>query len=127
MLDFEESYRYAVDAIYTEGLSERTISLVLKADSTIGVGIAEIAEISSVLLYPNPADAQVNLRVVLSSDQQTNLDLLNNLGQSMGFQQRANGSRIEASFDVSNLANGIYWLSLQFGENRYLKQVLVRH
>ena len=80
-----------------------------------------------VAIVPNPATDVINLRLVLDQDESIHVDLLNSMGQSMGLQRSLQGNQIDEQFNVSELSTGIYWFSITIGDQKYIREVLVRH
>ena len=91
------------------------------------VNIAEIPEVGSVNLFPNPAqtDLRVALNLVERADLQ--LNLINALGQVVYQQSLTDsgiGERVE-TIDVSQLPSGIYQLQVQVGDRAATYKVVV--
>lgn len=91
------------------------------------VNIAEIPEVGSVRLFPNPVqtDLRVELNVVERADLQ--LNLLNALGQVVYQQSLTDngiGEQVEM-IDVSQLPSGIYQLQVQVGDRAATYKVVV--
>ncbi|MEM9919921.1 MAG: T9SS type A sorting domain-containing protein [Bacteroidota bacterium] len=73
----------------------------------------------SVELFPIPASQMVNIELPTSIQQSLQAKVFNALGQEM-FSFQFRGPR--QSFDVSKLAQGVYFLELSSGENRTVER-----
>ncbi len=79
-------------------------------------GVKEAA-ISSVELAPNPTSDYLTVRYTAAMPGESSLRILNTLGQVVMLRNgQATGGQNTASFDVSQLAAGTYFLSLKVGE-----------
>lgn len=73
-------------------------------------------------VYPNPVSNQLFIK--LGTTKYTNLYITNNLGQKLPIKQQFNDGKI--SFDIKNLANGIYHVILEQGNKIRSKKIVVK-
>jgi hypothetical protein len=94
------------------------INLYLGSPSnTVVLGIAEEGEIAELSVYPNPTDAELNVRFTLSSDQITELTIMDITGKTASkyVVNAASGSN-NVIIDTQNIAAGVYFISINAGE-----------
>jgi hypothetical protein len=101
-------------------LSEMALDDILIADDAIG--IAGAPQASSLMVYPNPASDHLYVRIETGSNAGVNacpdcrLELRDALGRVL--QARSEVSSGSASFDVSGLSAGLYFVVLEDGSGR---------
>lgn len=94
---------------------------------TVGVsGIDDMFSDRTVKLYPNPANADLNLEVNLQKQAAVEVSVLNLLGQAVinyrfTMDQGINVNRM----DLRNLENGLYIVRLQAGEDTFMKKLVI--
>jgi len=96
-----DTFIYAVEAIYTAGMAEKTISNKLIGTT---VGLSEISA-DEINVYPNPATDLIN--IVKAGD--ARIELFNYLGQLM---QRKEYCSDEIIVNVSSCVPGNYFLRI---------------
>lgn len=84
--------------------------------------INSIDEINSnknkISIFPNPANNEIN--IILPSNYNTQIEISNSMGQVIFKAQNKN------KIDISNLANGFYFISVKQGQQSYT-QKLIKH
>lgn len=90
-------------------------------DSSIHLGVDEeyILSKDDLLVYPNPSNNVINIRsenAIISSIEV--YDISGKLIKSQNYKSK------EALIDISNFSNGIYFLSIERGENRVSRKVI---
>ena len=120
------SHTYAADGTYTveliqsNGNCSDTITQTVNVNTT---GIADINNIETISLQPNPAKDFVNVQLNISIGKQYKLTIQNVLGETLSSQNLyAAVSHNSATVDISSLASGIYFLNLQSGKNSLVKK-----
>lgn len=108
---------YAVE-VTLNGCTETSVC----SDIT-GIGIGETGFASDVRLYPNPANEEVNLTFGELHDELL-LSLLSSDGKEILNKRYANQSQI--ALDLSGLADGMYFIRLQAGEEQATLRLQVR-
>ena len=94
------------------------INLYLGSPSnTVVLGIAEEGDIAELSVYPNPTDAELNVRFTLSSDQITQLNIQDITGKTASKYviHAASGSN-NVIMNTENLAAGVYFVTIKAGE-----------
>lgn len=81
------------------------------------LGIAEVGEIAELSLYPNPTDAELNLRFTLNADQITHLNIQDITGKTTAKYviNAASGSN-NVIMETESLAAGVYFVTIKAGE-----------
>jgi hypothetical protein len=90
--------------------------------------IENIIDVTSMAIFPNPAHNTLNVEFSIKEDDQINLEILNILGSKMMEQTVASTSRntmVRQSFDISNLPEGIYLLSISSGNSMVTRKIQV--
>ncbi|NDC41677.1 MAG: T9SS C-terminal target domain-containing protein [Chitinophagia bacterium] len=85
-----------------------------------------VEETTNVNVTPNPADNVVNIAYNLSNATNGTITLTNSVGQVVATQAISSTSG-KASFNVANLANGVYIYTINAGSNRTTGRVVVAH
>jgi hypothetical protein len=80
-------------------------------------------------LYPNPANSISELKFVLDDKENTSLDIINSVGQtvhteSLGILQKGIYTK---NIDFTNILDGFYVLKLNVGNSSYTKKFIVKH
>lgn len=87
-------------------------------DGTV-TNISELELANQITVFPNPARTLIQVKIEMASVGNTNLTILDLNGNPLAMHQfNANGSTQKESIDVSKLAPGIYFLSLEQAGNR---------
>jgi Carboxypeptidase regulatory-like domain/Secretion system C-terminal sorting domain len=116
-----EQYRYAVETIYSEELSEVTFSNVI--DGNI-LNVSEEVLLNSIVIYPIPAKDLLNIRTQYPVDDRSEIILLNVLGQNVDQFVPEFGSENIVK-DISRLANGIYFVKMSINNVEITKKFIV--
>lgn len=77
--------------------------------------------------YPNPAYSEVVVPFTISRNANVTVTLANAMGQVVNTQKMGNLTSGQAVFPVSNLADGIYFYTIQADEHRTTGRVVVAH
>jgi len=119
--DQGELYRFAVEAVYPEGLAEVTFSNALMG---AGLGIGENDVQSSISLYPNPAVEVINLA---ASGLQTlsKLRIYDMSGKIVYSQEEVPATG--CSIQVGQFASGMYMVHLLVNNEDVVKKVVIGH
>ena len=123
---FGDQYYYYFYNWQVETPSFECVSARVPVQVTI-VNVDEIPEISSIRMFPNPAQTDLRVELNLAERADLQLNLLNALGQVVFQQQLTDsglGQRVE-TIDVSKLPSGIYQLQVQVGDRAATYKVVV--
>jgi aminopeptidase YwaD len=71
---------------------------------------------NTISIFPNPANSEIN--IVLPSNDNTQIEITNAIGQLIIKDQ--NKSKI----DISNLKNGLYFISVKHGQKTYTQKII---
>jgi cytochrome oxidase Cu insertion factor (SCO1/SenC/PrrC family) len=99
-----------------------------EVDATTGLN-DNLANISGVSLYPNPANGNTKLNFNLSVASDVTIEIVNTLGQTVRTINLGNTSSgtIETGINVSDLNSGIYFLTLKAGSTSWQQKFTVAH
>ncbi len=103
--DPTEQYRYAIETIYAEDLSEVTFSNIIDA---FVLGISEEELSNGVILYPVPTKQVLNIQSNYTIDENSTIEIFDVLGNLVGEIASSQTNNGIISKDVSGLANGVY-------------------
>ena len=92
------------------------------------VGVDEQETIQGLRLYPNPASNNISVSFLLNESSPVDITLYDVLGmqvlnKNMGM---SNEGKVDASFDVSGLQTGVYFVKISAGQKSYVKKVFVK-
>jgi hypothetical protein len=114
-------YNWQVETPAVFCVSDRTpISVML-------VDVAEIPEVDELRLFPNPAQTDLQVELLMANRASLQLSLTNALGQQVYQEQLTNvaaGLR-RHTVDVSQLPAGVYQLQLRLGDRIAVRKVIV--
>ena len=79
-------------------------------------GINEVSELNRINVYPNPAKNIVNIEVSLKNQSEVTFGIYSINGQVIN-ESKSNGVLINKSFDISEIASGIYYIRIATDEN----------
>ena len=91
------------------------------------VGIDENSAIASVSIYPNPANAFINVAYELLSDEKVTIEMMNNVGQivySKAMNENNLGSH-SLRIETAELAAGMYQLNIKTGKKDHVQKIAV--
>jgi hypothetical protein len=98
-----------------------------KAEVGLPVGIAENNLNDEINIYPNPALDAANIDITLSSNQNVKIDIHNLVGQNVYNKDfgTLNAGTHNLNVNTSNFNSGIYFFSIQTGDNKITRKVVV--
>jgi type IX secretion system substrate protein len=84
------------------------------------VGVEEYSIVQGLTVYPNPTTQSVSIEFTLNKTEHTRVELYNIHGklQRVLFNKTPSGNQIKINEGISDLANGIYFLSVQTGSGK---------
>lgn len=117
------NFVFVTNASPTWGWVTQVAAIRLNLNLTIG--LEEQESFDGFFVYPNPNDG--NFIVHLSSDQPKTytMSVRNTLGQLVYTSQVAVNGKKQHQLDVSELEKGVYFLSLENGNERLVKKVII--
>jgi hypothetical protein len=129
---YDQSKMYLVGIVSYYGGNNISKYEVLNVEkikmSNLVTSISEQTNISeSLTIYPNPSSSYTNLEFRLDENKEVNLQVLDITGKVMiseSFGSMAQGKQ-RLNLDVSGLANGIYFINLNVGEEIISRKVSV--
>lgn len=101
-----------------------TDNKIYYASYSDGVGVEEqvMNQKAQIVVYPNPAMTTVNVKLDVNAE---NIELLNTFGQLVASYQCDNRSNM-ISFNVENLATGIYFIKVDADGEQIIHKVVIR-
>ena len=85
------------------------------------------AKSSTVKMYPNPATSEFNIEFNLAATSSVSVSLSNVMGQTVATQNLGNVSNGKATFNTSELPNGVYFYEFISNGSRSTGHVVVAH
>ncbi len=89
--------------------------------NVVGVGI-EVIENSSFSIYPNPSNGQ--LTVEFDDQEIKSVEVINLLGETV-FNRTVNNQEHKIEMDITNLAEGVYYIRLNAQHDKYLQKLIL--
>ncbi len=117
-----EQYRFAVETIYSQDVSEVTFSNVIDG-SLLGIAGNDLE--NSVVVYPVPASNLINIAVTSSFDSNSSIQIFDVLGKYVTEINMENLSDGVLTKDVSYFENGIYFLRISNGKALIHKKFII--
>lgn len=91
------------------------------------VDVKEVATVTKVNAYPNPANNELNIPFTLANTADVNITLSNMLGQVVATKNMSNVSNGTAIFNVANLPSGLYTYTLTVNGTRNSGRIVINH
>ncbi|MFM9052515.1 MAG: T9SS type A sorting domain-containing protein [Bacteroidota bacterium] len=89
--------------------------------------ISEAAQLNSLKVFPNPATAQVNVSFDLKTVNNATVEMIDAVGHQVSTRNLSSSNgKFETSFDVSNIAKGIYSIHILSDNKNYYSKLVVR-
>lgn len=111
------SYAVSVDVGGCIATSESNAIITALIDGEFG---------KSISIYPNPASGKLNVAFSHSYKGKVRLKIYNSNGQIFFTSLEDNSVRgIQKEIDVTNFSHGIYFVELQFGDKRVIRELLI--
>ena len=102
-----------------------TENKIVKIEPTqIIVGIEDIINNNKLLIYPNPSNGLVTIENKIKTNCNSSVYLLDVFGKEI--YRRDNLSGTKNTFDFSGLSNGLYFLTLNNGINKYTEKLVIK-
>ncbi|MBS1773464.1 MAG: T9SS type A sorting domain-containing protein [Bacteroidetes bacterium] len=90
--------------------------------------VSKLAEnISEVNAFPNPTQTALNIKFSLKEATETKVNITNAIGQVVMTQDMGNVSNGTATFQVENLANGVYFYTVDANGQRSTNRFVINH
>jgi hypothetical protein len=86
-----------------------------------------VTNILKVEAYPNPANTHVVIPVTLTNSANVSVSLSNTLGQVLAIKDLGKVTSAKANFTTANLANGVYFYTVEAGGERSTGRIVVAH
>jgi len=95
---------------------------------SIVTGVNDITSVMSKLsVYPNPADKELIIPIVLSKPTDIEINLINGLGQSLETKKISKALNEKIVFNIEDLAQGIYFYSIRADSKQQIGRFAIVH
>lgn len=84
-----------------------------------------LANISSFKAYPNPASSVLNIQMTLATAEDIEISLVNTAGQTLLSKKIEKAATLNETFDVANLAKGIYFLKVNNAQGSAAEKIVI--
>ncbi len=115
------SGNYSVTVTDANGCQDAAIYMV---DGVIA--ISDIATLTDIQLFPNPANQQAQLTLAFSKSAEVQVEVIDIIGQVLKQYQYENTMLIQQTFDLSRYAEGIYLIRIRVDGQQLTKRLVVR-
>lgn len=121
-----QSYTATQNGNYTVVVTQNGCSSAPSNPVTIsGVGMEGYSAIGQLKVYPNPANDQINVLLIMNKNSNVNIRLLNTLGQIVYHVQENNIQQLQKSIETTHLNGGIYFLELSNENGRTIEKIIL--
>lgn len=117
-----QSYTPTVNGDYAAILTQCGISDTSDCIEINSVGLNEIENRNEIKIYPNPASANINIKLP-ASNSLSNVRIFSMLGELVFNQTYHNSDIIQCN--ISQFASGTYWLEVHSGNTVWNKKIIV--
>lgn len=109
-------------------LSKRVIENAVQAKVSFSTTVGEVANISNLDIYPNPATDVLHIKGDFTTPAATTIHVANMLGQNVITKEiKANGTSLDETVSLAGLQNGIYMVSVTSNGSTAVKKVIVNN
>jgi hypothetical protein len=115
---------YTVTLIASDGFCRDTTTTTVDVNSYVGVEDIEFA--AAINLYPNPSTGLFNLYLELYKRSDLGIQVTDLSGKVVYAEQVRKALTYQGEIDLSNLAKGVYIMSLQAGENKIFRKLVIQ-
>ncbi|MEZ4986877.1 MAG: T9SS type A sorting domain-containing protein, partial [Saprospiraceae bacterium] len=121
-VDENQQYRYAVETIYTNGISEVTFSNIIDGDIVAVNDLFDVAQ--QVKVYPNPTSGFVTITIEPGSRLIGPIQVYDALGQLLEYIETDSILNNTIISDFSTYQSGAYWLKMQLNGQTVSKLIV---
>ncbi len=93
----------------------------------VSVGTTDPASIQSFVVSPNPTSGMVTLSLALATAADVRIEVLNTLGQTLQTINAGKMSNLSQNVDLSNMAQGSYFLRVTVDGETAIRRVVLQH
>lgn len=93
--------------------------------NTVGLDNENNVLANSIGILPNPSNGQVQLVFALPKEDNVDIVITNTMGQIMNKGQYANVSSQVFNLDLSSYASGVYFITLNNGQEKVVKRIVI--
>ena len=120
------TYTVELTTTGTCGNGYYTTNIHVDTASSPGTGIAETGKVSSVIIYPNPANMSVAVNYdIINTKENATIDIVNALGQIVKSVNIGSSTIGVMNIDLAGVAPGTYYIKIQNGD-KFITRPFVR-
>jgi trimeric autotransporter adhesin len=122
------SHTYNVAGTYTVVLTGTIGGCTSTSTLTILVGVSSVDQVSleeGISIFPNPSNGQFTMKIDMNDAQVIDVELYNAIGQIVTTKSINHTNSSVVNFDVSNQANGFYFVKVKTKNGTVTKRVAV--
>jgi hypothetical protein len=83
--------------------------------------VAEVSDISTISVYPNPAKDLITVKISDQNSLGSNIELYNQVGQKVAFQKIA---QLQFQMDIASLSRGVYYVIINDGKSKNVSKLV---
>jgi hypothetical protein len=97
------------------------------ATATVGeyTGITNVGLIVSLNMYPNPTEGKVNMSLTLAQPEAVMVEWYNAIGEKVLANSFDSSLTVNHSFDLTNMAAGVYYARINYGDQTNVQRVVL--
>lgn len=111
---------------YTVTVTDNSGCVKVSTVTLLSTGIAQVTDIATLNIFPNPANDVCNIGIELNRAQDIQLEIMNQFGQQLYSHKLMDYAGGTERIDISNFAQGVYLVKVHLGSTvhtvRLLKQ-----
>lgn len=105
-------------------IDNNNCDLTSTAQNVTYTNIKNIADLSSLLVTPNPFEKNISLEITVENPIDLELEIMDNLGQSV-FSKKINiNTKFSETLSLEHLSKGIYYLNLKSGDDLVTQKIV---
>lgn len=121
-----QSYTVTQNGNYTVVVTLNGCSSAPSNTITINtVGIEGYTALGMLKVFPNPANEQLNVTLLMDDNSHISMRLINSLGQTVYTVEENNIQQLQKSISTKNFSRGIYFLELSNEKGKIVEKVLI--
>ena len=115
---------YTVTLIASDGFCRDTTTTTVDVNSFVGMNESDFA--AAISLYPNPSEGLFNLYLELHKRSDLQIKVTDLSGKVVYSEQVRKAITYKGEIDLSDLSKGVYIMSLQAGEHRIFRKMVIQ-
>ncbi len=121
-----QSYTATQNGNYTVVVTQNGCSSAPSSVVTVsGVGIEGYTALGILKVYPNPANEQLNVVLIMNENSDIAIRLINTLGQTVYAFQENNIQQMQKSIETTNFSRGVYFIEISNENGRVIEKIIL--